>query len=609
MLSSAAFSPELVRTLRLPPPQRSRSDDRIVELVLQAFSVGAFAGDVDWLPQQRSHVEAVARNASGLRLAVEHTRIGAFEKQLENEGDLDPIARRLENEPEFDLTGCAYRLLFYPGFLSKLLRRYRDVVLDELLAWALRELPDLEPRRRPYAFSVPISVPGGKRPRIELLVEVAERNEHVPPITVKGFLPDDPNRLRPVLARALDKKLPKLVQTDADQRMLVLEKRTLDAETALLQAVLAVAEERRAWAQIDWLVLADAFALETDGALGVQVWDVKGGEWKEFRNIQVGAEERRLVAEEQFELGTLAEQARAYVAAAKAKNTLRGYDADWRDFSAWCAQHGRSALPAEPKTVALYLADRATTLKTSSLSRRLTAIARRHQALGYPSPASMQHATVSEVWKGIQRTKGTVQQGKTPLLTAHIRQLIEAVPDSLQGARDRALLLVGFAGGFRRSELAALEVPDLKETEQGIVITLRRSKTDPAAQGRPVALPYGSDPLTCPVRALRSWLEKAAITEGPLFRAVDQFDVAEDEPLHPDSIAFIVKRAAERIGLEVEEFAGHSLRAGLATQAAMNGASELAIMKQTGHRSLRTVRKYIREGSLFRDNAATRLGL
>jgi integrase len=152
-------------------------------------------------------------------------------------------------------------------------------------------------------------------------------------------------------------------------------------------------------------------------------------------------------------------------------------------------------------------------------------------------------------------------------------------------------------------------VSDLEETEEGIVVRLRRSKTDPLAQGRSVALPYGSDPLTCPVRALRIWLEQAGITEGPLFRAVDQFDVAEDKALHPDSIAYIIKRAAARTGLEADDFAGHSLRTGLATQAAMNGANEFAIMKQTGHRSLTTVRKYIREGSLFRDNAATKLGL
>jgi site-specific recombinase XerD len=407
--------------------------------------------------------------------------------------------------------------------------------------------------------------------------------------------------------RALDKKLPKLRKAGADQRMLILEKQTLDRATAVLQTALEVAEQRRTWAKVDWLVLADTWALDTHRTLGLDVWDVKAGDWNQCFQIQICGEDQEVAPSPGT--ATLADQARAYVKAAKAKNTLRAYDADWRDFSAWSQQHGRPPLPAEPETVALYLADRASTLKTSSLSRRLTAIARRHQALGYPSPASMQHATVSEVWKGIQRTKGTAQRGKTPLLTAHIRQVIEILPDTLQGARDRALLLVGFAGGFRRSELAALAVSDLEETEQGMVIRLRRSKTDPSAQGRPVALPYGSDPSTCPVRALRTWLEMAGITAGPLFRAVDQFDIAEDSPLDPDSVAYIVKRAVERIGLETKEFAGHSLRAGLATQAAMNGASELAIMKQTGHRSLATVRKYIREGSLFRDNAATKLGL
>jgi len=187
--------------------------------------------------------------------------------------------------------------------------------------------------------------------------------------------------------------------------------------------------------------------------------------------------------------------------------------------------------------------------------------------------------------------------------------VIDQLPADLQGMRDRALLLTGFAGGFRRSELAALTTDDLQETAEGIVVRLRRSKTDQEGQGRPVALPYGSDPRTCPVRALRAWLEAAAIGSGAVFRAVDQFGLVSESRLHPDSIGWIVKRAARRGGLAALDYAGHSLRAGLATQAAMNGASELAIMKQTGHRSLATVRKYIRDGALFRDNAATKLGL
>jgi site-specific recombinase XerD len=310
-----------------------------------------------------------------------------------------------------------------------------------------------------------------------------------------------------------------------------------------------------------------------------------------------------------MQLISLGQQAREYAAAAKASNTLRAYQADWRDFRQWCETHQLASLPASPQTVALYLTDRAATLKTSSLARRLTTINRAHQAAGQPSPATMQNAVVSEVWKGIKRTKGIAQHGKKPLLTPDLRRMIAALPQDLRGLRDRAMLLAGFAGGFRRSELAALRVENVETTPDGLIVRLGRSKTDQEGQGRPVALPYGSDQETCPVRALRAWLEQAGITSGPLFRALDRFGVVSDKALHPDSVGYLVKRAAGRAGFETAEYAGHSLRAGLATQAAMNGASELAIMKQTGHRSLDTVRKYIREGSLFRDNAATKLGL
>jgi integrase len=221
----------------------------------------------------------------------------------------------------------------------------------------------------------------------------------------------------------------------------------------------------------------------------------------------------------------------------------------------------------------------------------------------------MQNAVVSEVWKGIKRKKGIAQQGKKPFLTPDLRRMIGELPQDLRGLRDRALLLAGFAGGFRRSELAALRVVDLETAPDGLIMRLGRSKTDQEGRGRAVALPYGSDPQTCPVRALDTWLRQAGITDGPLFRAIDRYGQISGQALHADSVGYLVKRAAARAGLETGQYAGHSLRAGLATQAAMNGASELAIMKQTGHRSLPTVRKYIREGSLFRDNAAAKLGL
>ena len=316
-----------------------------------------------------------------------------------------------------------------------------------------------------------------------------------------------------------------------------------------------------------------------------------------------------LISREAPDLITLREQAREFAGAAKAAHTLRAYQGDWTDFRCWCEAHGVAFLPASPESVALYLTDRAATLKTSSLARRLTTINRAHQAAGHRSPATMQSAIVSEVWKGIKRRKGIAQEGKKPFLTPDLRRMIAELPQDLRGWRDRALLLAGFAGGFRRSELAMIQVQDLDTTLDGMVVRIRRSKTDPEGLGRTVALPFGADPDTCPVRAIRAWITKAGLAAGPLFRSIDRHGAIDNRALHPDSVGYLVKRAAAQAGLEPSLYAGHSLRSGLATQAAMNGASEFAIMKQTGHRSLVTVRKYIREGSLFRDNAATKLGL
>jgi integrase len=180
------------------------------------------------------------------------------------------------------------------------------------------------------------------------------------------------------------------------------------------------------------------------------------------------------------------------------------------------------------------------------------------------------------------------------LLTADIRRMVDALLDNLAGCRDRALLLLGFAGGFRRSELAALDVEDVKMTEDGFVVKLRRSKTDPEGKGRDVGIPYGSKPSTCPVRALNAWKKASGISEGSLFKGVDRHGQLGTIRLHKDSIGLIVKRAAETAGLDPSQYAGHSLRAGMATQAYLNGAGELAILKQTGHRSLEMVRRYIR---------------
>jgi site-specific recombinase XerD len=300
------------------------------------------------------------------------------------------------------------------------------------------------------------------------------------------------------------------------------------------------------------------------------------------------------------------EKACEYVSHSKAKSTLRAYKSDWVDFQRWCATSGLESLPAKPETVALYLAARADTLKPATLGRRLAAIAKAHQAAGHESPASMRHAAVSEVFKGIKRTKGTAQARKAPLLAAQLIRAVATMRTDMVGLRDRALLLVGFAGAFRRSELVALEVEDVEVGEDGLTVTVRRSKTDQEGASRKIGIPRGSTPETCPMRALRAWLDAANISEGPLFRSVNRHRQVGGR-LSAKHVALTVKEAAAAVLLDTKSFAGHSLRAGLVTSAAIAGRSDRSIMNTTGHRSIAMVQRYIRDASLFRDNAASGL--
>ena len=300
-------------------------------------------------------------------------------------------------------------------------------------------------------------------------------------------------------------------------------------------------------------------------------------------------------------------QARKFISQAKALNTVGAYRSDWRHFEYWCAERDLASLPASVATLAIYLAGLSTCAKVSTLERRVTAISQAHQMAGHPSPTS--DIKIRTLMAGIRRSKGTAQDGKKPVLTADIRSMIAALPDGPLGIRDRALLLAGFAGAFRRSELVGLDVEDLSFTDDGLVVTLRRSKTDQEGEGGKVGVPYGSNPETCPVRSMKAWLEASGIDSGPVFRPVNRHGQVKPQRLTAQSVVLVVKRYAETLGKDASTYAGHSLRSGHATQAAANGASERCIMNQTGHRSLKMVRRCIREGSLFRENAATRLGL
>jgi len=308
------------------------------------------------------------------------------------------------------------------------------------------------------------------------------------------------------------------------------------------------------------------------------------------------------------QLAPVLESARGYVLSSKAPATLRAYRADWNAFTAWCVAAGLDTLPASPSTVACYVAAEADAgRKVATISRRLAAIAKAHQAAGFDSPASLKHAAVAEVWGGVRRVKGVAQTAKAPAVVDTLRAMLGQVPDTLPGLRDRALLLLGFAGAFRRSELVSLLVADVDVQRDGLVVNLRRSKTDQLGQGRKVGIPYGSRPETCPVRAVQGWLE-AARPAGPLFCSINRHGQA-GAALTAQSVALVVKRYAAAAGLDAAQFSGHSLRAGLATAAAVAGVSERAIMNQTGHRSAAMVRRYIRDGNLFRENAAAGVGL
>jgi site-specific recombinase XerD len=292
---------------------------------------------------------------------------------------------------------------------------------------------------------------------------------------------------------------------------------------------------------------------------------------------------------------------------AKAPNTLRAYRADWADFTAWCQRHGRDALPATGETVALYLSDLASAAKVSTLTRRMAAISQAHDVAGHESP--IRSAAVRTLMAGIRRAKGTAPQQKAAASIDTLRAMVGALDDSPLGLRDRALLLVGFAGAFRRGELVSLNRGDLEFSAKGVAVTLRRSKTDQEAEGRRVGIPYGSNPATCPVRALERWLQWSEITRGPLFRYINRHGQMQPGRLSDKAVALVVKRRVAACGLDPGAFSGHSLRAGFATSAGRAGVEERDIMRQTGHRSTVMVRRYIREGALFRDNAAARVGL
>jgi site-specific recombinase XerD len=311
-----------------------------------------------------------------------------------------------------------------------------------------------------------------------------------------------------------------------------------------------------------------------------------------------------------------------YVEAARAANTVRGYRADWTDFTRWCDTAGCTPLPADSATLTGYLTHlTARGLKVGTISRRLSAITFAHTVHELPDPTAA--ARVLAVWDGIRRTHTTPPVQALPLMPPLLHDVLDACPltrtwatagrdpePDLAGLRDRALLLVGFVTALRRSELAALDVDHLAHHPRGLVATIDRSKTNQTgAYPELVVVPYGTHPRRCPVTALNTWLDAADITTGPVLRPVSKGNRALDRRLHPESVNTLVRNAVHRAGTKPAGYSAHSLRAGFVTHAHLRGATDRAIAHQTRHRSLATLGAYIRIHTAWDDNAATQLGL
>ena len=303
-------------------------------------------------------------------------------------------------------------------------------------------------------------------------------------------------------------------------------------------------------------------------------------------------------------------KAKKYQDAADAPATLRAYAADLKNFEAWCTRHAMTALPATPEVVGAYLAAAGEGFAMQTLRRRVAAIARASGVAGHP--LDTKHPAIRETLRGIGRTHGSRGRRSAALTTAELKKLIQVCEPGLAGDRDRALLLTAFAGALRRSELVALDVEHLTWSNDGVKLLLERSKTDKGGEGAEVMIVCGRQEGTCPVRALRRWLDVASIGSGPVFRKVNKAVRVEARRLSEDAVRQILLRRATQAGVTgslAEPVSPHGLRAGFVTTAYRNGVSDEEIMGHTRHRSLATMRSYVRRAKLSKASPAGKLGL
>lgn len=296
--------------------------------------------------------------------------------------------------------------------------------------------------------------------------------------------------------------------------------------------------------------------------------------------------------------GNLSSLVRQYLQASLSENTRIAYFNDLTHFIKW-----GGSVPATPESIASYLAAHAKYLSFATLSRRVVAIGKAHMAKGLKSPAHSE--LVKATLHGIRRINGKAQRRVKPALLRDVQCMVDGLQGT-KGLRDKALLLIGFAGAFRRSELVSIQIDDLDFVDEGLVIHLRRGKTDQVGKGRDIAIPFVRGKY-CPVKAINAWLNFSGIVEGALFRRVSRYGQVLEHGLSGPSVALIVKQHAESSGLDASQFSGHSLRAGFVTSAAKSGVSSIKICQQTGHQSEEVMRRYFRDSHLFTDNPLGRM--
>ena len=280
----------------------------------------------------------------------------------------------------------------------------------------------------------------------------------------------------------------------------------------------------------------------------------------------------------------------------KASNTLRAYKSDYKDFASFCIKHGFKSMPTEPKILTLYLTHLSQTCKFSTLKRRLASISVIHKHSGHY--IDTKHPMITENLMGIKRVKGSYQKAKKPILINELKSIVNVIDkdqNEKRRAKNRALILIGFAGGFRRSELVAILFEDIDFVPEGVKIFIKRSKTDQSGEGMTKGIPYFSNSDYCPVISLKNWLEKSEIKSGKIFDISDK------------SVALTIKKYTAIAGLDSNKYSGHSLRSGFATSAAELGAAVRSIMALTGHKTSQMVRRYIQEANLFKNNALKKI--